>query len=243
MPSLRSLLSDITPPSNKERQVIYVFDPDFGRPVNSGGAVCNFTVPEGVTSVTFELWGAGGAASGGNCMYQIKGPGSGGYAIRTISTQAGCTYTVCAGGTGCACCFSCISGGGCASFVTGSSIATTCAAGGDGGCANCYSWNSTYTIGSCVKPATANVGDLSLPSVVNNVFLHGCYYRITELPPGPPKIGSSITAPDFACSGCRNGDERGCSMFPGGGGIAGTPCTCSKGGGAGGAGLVKISYS
>jgi hypothetical protein len=243
MPSLRSLLSDIAPPSTAERKVIYVYDTDFGRPVNSGGACCLFTVPAGASSVTFELWGAGGAASGGNCMYQIKSPGSGGYAIRTVPTVAGCTYTVCAGGTGCACCCSCISNSGCTSFVTGSSIPATCALGGEGGCANCGSWNSTYFISSCIKPTACNKGDLSLSSTVNNVFLHGCYYRINELPTGSAKVGSSINAPDWSCGMCFNGDQRGCSMFPGGGGIAGTPCQCVKGGGAGGAGMVKISYS
>jgi hypothetical protein len=243
MPSLRSLLSDIAPPSNAERKVFYVYDTDFGRPNNSGGALCSWTVPDGVTSVTFELWGAGGSGSGGNCMQAVRSPGSGGYAIRTVETQAGCVYTICAGGSSCGCCCSCVSINGCATYVSGSGIATTCALGGDGGCANCYILNNTLFISSCVKPRSGNSGDLSLSSTMNNVSYRGCWWRITEMPSGAPKIGNAGVAPDFTCSFCRNGDERGIAMFPGGAGISGTACNCVKGGGTGAAGMVKVTYS
>ena len=56
-----------------------------------------FSVPAGVTSVTFELWGAGGNGAGGgpcNVVTFCTGGASGGYGVTTISVVAGHNYDV-----------------------------------------------------------------------------------------------------------------------------------------------------
>src|SRR3954469_22605891 len=63
-----------------------------------------YTVPAGVTSITVEVWGGGGAGGGYQTFKNtFAGGGSGGGYVRTVmSVTAGQTYTVTvgAGGTG-----------------------------------------------------------------------------------------------------------------------------------------------
>ena len=67
----------------------------------SQGCCCNWSVPTNVTRITFEAWGAGGNGHGEcNCNRcgNWFGAGGGFYNTKTISTNGGCSYTVCAGG-------------------------------------------------------------------------------------------------------------------------------------------------
>ena len=114
---------------------------------------CTWTVPAGVCSVTFEIWGGGGGGGnqGTNCnCCQRGGPGSGGgYSKKTIDTVPGSTYTISAGAAGVSsqgygsycgtCCDGCTGG---TSYVTGTGLTNFCATGGYGGKSNfetsCY---------------------------------------------------------------------------------------------------------
>ena len=70
------------------------------------GAIQNFTVPTGVTSINVKMWGAGGGGS----TYTSAG-GGGGYATSTLSVTPGQQYQVLVGGGGLATTFGTLSGG------------------------------------------------------------------------------------------------------------------------------------
>lgn len=53
-----------------------------------------FTVPDGVTSVTFECEGAGGAGGGGGTLAAGGGGGGGAYALKTQAVTPGQAYTI-----------------------------------------------------------------------------------------------------------------------------------------------------
>lgn len=244
MPSLRGLLSDIAPPSNTESTVIYVFEADYAENQSeSSGASCTFTVPAGATSVTFELWGGGGAGHGGNCMWPIHNGMTGAYSIRTVPTLAGCQYTVCAAGSSRACCCQCFGASGCTSYVTGSSIPTTCAEGGSGGCGRCYSTTSVTCQNVC-HTTSGGQGDFTAGRLSNALPAYGCQHRKGDYTNAAPfGTTSSDFASSFNCSLCRSGFERGIPSFPGGPGMHGTACSCRRCAGPGAPGLVKISFS
>ena len=67
----------------------------------TSGCCCQWTVPSGVSRITWELWGAGGnghgACSCDRCQH-YRGASGGTYNTKTISTTSGCAYTVCAAG-------------------------------------------------------------------------------------------------------------------------------------------------
>ena len=57
------------------------------------GCCCNWTVPTGVSRITWEIWGAGGNGHGAcscNRCQNWHGAGGGYYNTKTISTTAGC---------------------------------------------------------------------------------------------------------------------------------------------------------
>lgn len=61
---------------------------------------CTWTVPEGATCATFEVWGAGG--SGGakcccDCYHQGAGGSAGGWSVITIPVTANTTYSIVVG--------------------------------------------------------------------------------------------------------------------------------------------------
>lgn len=67
------------------------------------GTNCNWTVPAGVTSVQFQLWGPGGGNSGQCCCGGTPWGPSGSYMVSTVPVTPGQTYCLCAG---CAyCCY------------------------------------------------------------------------------------------------------------------------------------------
>ena len=112
------------------------------------GCCCRWTVPTGVTRITWEIWGAGGNGHGAcscNRCQNWHGAGGGYYNTRTISTNSGCQYTVCAAGVYRCCSRACTGCCGCNSYVNGYNLSNFCALGGVRGCAtgdwssNCYS--------------------------------------------------------------------------------------------------------
>ena len=97
------------------------------------GCCCAWTVPSGVERVTFELWGAGGNGNGAcscNRCQHFQGAAGGAYNTKTISTTAGCTYSVCAGGVYRCCSRECNGCNGCSSYVNGYNLSNFCAHGG-----------------------------------------------------------------------------------------------------------------
>ena len=128
----------------------------------SAGCCCLWTVPSGVTSIHFELWGSGGSGSGAcstsRCQH-YKGAGGGGYNSKTIQVCPTWTYTICAAGNGPCCRFECTGCIGCSSYVTGCNLTNFCAIGGSPGCAT-GDW-STPCMSSwdCCIQSGANGGD------------------------------------------------------------------------------------
>lgn len=249
MPSLRTLLSDLAPPSigNPDR----VFFVGNSSPTNQdGGRCCLFCTPVGATKLTFELWGAGGDGQGARCCERggIM-PASGGYAIKTIDAVAGQCYTICAAGSGCggSCCCG-ISTNGLPSYVVGITEGTTiaCACGGAGGNADITRGGfSGYT---CCAGVISNCGfgDFSMPGTRgvhhSNEFCCQSQYQLTS-----GGLNNHNPTPDMCAGGLgRAGSDLSatCPRWPGGAGTAGRSygdgyCTGQHGAG----GAVKISYS
>lgn len=105
-----------------------------------------WTVPNGVSSVTFEVWGGGGGGAATawtcNCVARAMSGGGGGYSMKTITVTPGAVYTLCAGNGGCTSsgtgwgseASACASGyNGNPSWVTGTNLSNFCASGGQGG--------------------------------------------------------------------------------------------------------------
>ena len=131
----------------------------------SAGCCCLWTVPSNVRRANWEMWGAGGNGAGAcscNRCQHTAPPGGGAYTSKSIDTNAGCTYRVCAGGVYRCLSRECNGCNGCSSYVCGYNI-NTCACGGQRGCTNsawtdhCYS-----TMPYCVRPGchgTSSSGD------------------------------------------------------------------------------------
>jgi trimeric autotransporter adhesin len=223
-----------------------------------------FTVPEGVTNIVIEAWGAGGSGSGqtGNCCGVGAGGGGGGYASASIVTAPGCQYTICVGGGAdfgvgdqCAPCsnYGCGCTGG-LTFVTGYNLTNFCATPGCGGCApsgggqtrteftdgnNQPNYGCGYAIPTtgCVM-TTRGSGGTNLGCAVN--AQGGESYGGMGGGPGGGHAG--IRVYQNCCRTIANGLP---GHMPGGGGSGtmgqdnGGSCVC---GGSGGPGLVKIWY-
>jgi len=244
-----------------------------GNPQNStgsGGYTTTWTVPTGVCSVTFEIWGGGGGGgSVGGCYCCGAGFGGGGGAYSrsgTIDTTPGTTYTICAGyggsggGKGSSnwinsnlCCCGCR--GGC-TFVTGTGLSNFCAEGGWGGESRCQpvgGWsnaNGAYAYGGRLNQKGEDGGVWQ--SDANNYACRGMSWG-----GGSPMGGKKIFHGYAACSGVWGTGyiplwlnmDRGVGicgqtgMFPGGGGTGGWPSCCCNVcacGGDGAPGLVRI---
>lgn len=61
-----------------------------------------WTVPNGVTEITIEMWGGGGGGSGNNGAQSGAGGGGGGYAMGVYGVTPGTTYAYTVGGGGAA---------------------------------------------------------------------------------------------------------------------------------------------
>lgn len=219
---------------------------------------CTWTVPDGVTNIFIEIWGAGGGGGGnGNCCCCSSGPGggAGGYIAATIPTAAGCQYIMCAAPGGSMGCGQCTNGGnGGTSYVTGYNLSGFCVLGGCGGISGpCNACNPT-----CYGQNWSNrsCGVIGSSTYVNNVIRAcgegghlfgkptGCSYETKGgNAPFAGGIGGMVTylgccayTPNY---GGHGGD------FPGGG-ASGAHASCCCGicncGGCGAGGLVRIWY-
>ncbi len=250
MSDLRQLIG--VPGAKVEQYVLTVFNGNYDS-VTNGGACCLWTVPSGITSATFEVWGGGGDGPGACCcMWPASNGGAGGYNRRTIAVTAGCQFRLCAAGSGCCqqnCCGTC----GFPSYVICSTggATVTCATGGCGGQGRCW-WFGFSCTGICelscgVDSTHCGVGDfgqssLRSPSMTSNF----CNNLTWDIVTGAPKFRNTTRKGYDTCynwmtiSGCY---RMGASAWPGGGGTGGGACggpCCWGGWGAGG--LVMVTY-
>lgn len=249
MPSLRTLLSDIAPPSIGNAIQIFYVGANAAQNENTGGCCCLWTVPAGFTSITFEAYGAGGDGGGGCCCHSTAiGSVGGSYAIKTIDTIAGCQYTICAAPTGCRnyCCG--IGTNGRPSYVVDVTASATivCACGGQG--ANMQpTWTGSANGYTCCfgRLGTGGQGDLVICGTGGTGFRNNyCHNQQYQLVSGGFH-SSGKTSPDrcsiWGCQGCAIMKTN--AQYPGGSGADGNAC----GGGFcygqwGQAGMVKITY-
>ena len=229
---------------------------------NAGGCVCQacgrcclFTVPTGVTKLTFEIWSGGGGGAGHTCCnccsFSIGGAG-GNYAIKTIAVSPGWTYTTCAGGSWpCSKAHTCVAGQGCRSYVTGCNLSNFCVVGGCGGImCNGDAWGER-TLNSCANCNICGIfgADYGIMGTTGRKLGHGgCHCRGADgsFTGTAPLIGKmQHTAATEAWCSC------GCYVnWPAGGGMSGTSSYCNNnakccagGAGQGGSGIVKITYA
>lgn len=242
MASLSGLKADLTPVYNTGLKTFYVQNEALS--VTNGGKACTWTVPDGVKNVTFELWGGGGAGAGGRCCQASAFSASGGmYVTRTIATQAGCTYVLCAGGSN-TCSAACLGCQGCSTYVTGSGIAATCAVGGLGGDNHCfYHYGCTCCRGCAVW--SGGSGDYCQPAIRNITYTsNGCLASRKDImggsfEQGTMNIGRTYCLNTIYCDACCIGY----ASFPSGGGMNSMTgsgvCRCGT---PGMGGMIKVSY-
>ena len=230
------------------------------------GVCCGWTVPSGVTAVTFEIWGGGGGGGvpGTNCdCCQRGGPGSGGgYSKVSINTVPGCVYTICAGPGGVSsqgwgafcgtCCDGCTGG---TSWITGYNLSNFCATGGLGGKSDFNT--SCYAHCGCnfysQTPGTGYGGNIVARgswgvmghygnTTPANIDVHGG----SAGGPGGGAGGVNIGG-GYCCGGCASAGEHPLhGRIPGGGGAGSgcyTGCQCTNwASGRGAPGVVKVQY-
>ena len=218
----------------------------------SQGCCCLWTVPTGVKRLHIEMWGAGGGGHGAcscNRCHHFKGAAGGFYNSKTITTVAGCQYTVCAGGNGNCCRQECVGCNGCSSYVTGYNLSNFCALGGMPGCAE-TSWNEPcYGSWTCCLGPVSNGGDFGFgtqdPAFTKAEYVYDrgscqCYNQ-AGFSGSAPLIGTFVGQSLRECwvrCGCwtvpyGHGGQGGWSTYCGG---------CCGQGGMGGPGLIRITY-
>jgi len=216
--------------------------------VSTAGVCCAWTVPLGVSSVVFEIWGGGGGGGGGisscDCCNVTMGGGGGGYSMKTVSTIAGCVYTICAAngavdstgtfGAGIGyCCNGCDGG---TSFVTGYNVpANFCATGGKGACSNfalnCYGFcGCTGGLAGSADRASGGLGyngDLNLGGMPGVIFTDGASTAMAIVTMGgnaggPGGGAGGILGSMTCCYSCADNGTNGAynmnGAIPGGGG-------------------------
>jgi len=218
------------------------------------GFCCQWTVPNYVSKVQFEIWSGGGGGAGMTCSnccsYSVGGAG-GGYAVKTVSTCPGCQYTICAGGTyRCNKRHNCTGGQGCKSYVNGYNLSNFCVVGGCGGhmcngddngyafmqtCANC-------NICGVYGADFGAMGSTGFKLAHSGCKCQGADYQRGGAAPYIGKYHSNMTNEYWCSCGCY-------LNWPAGGGASGssTYCgdaaKCCAGGTQGGSGIVRVTFS
>ena len=249
MPSLRTLLSDSAPADiGNPKRVLYIINKNLA--ATSGGQCCLWTVPAGMTSATFEMWGAGGDGAGARCCEGAGGMSgtNGSYAVKTVDTVAGCQFRLCAGGTGCSNCCCGIVPAAFPSYaydVTAGTMAG-CAVGGNGGCNQVTRYDFNGYVCCWGTLSGEGLGDLTIKGTGNiGLKSHYCYQHIYQIVPGG--IGSDrMTSAVCANSMTEQGPSIMTSCASAWGGVGTNGRACGGGfchGQQGGYGVVKVSYT
>ena len=251
MPSLRTLLSDLSPPSiGNAKEIFYVRNTNYAS--NNGGCCLLWTVPVGITSATFEMWG-GGAGGGGSrrCEHNGYGATTGVYAVKTIPVTAGLQLTICAGGSTCdgdstGICCSCGCPG-CHSYVVCSGTTVACAQGGCSGSQAPSSQSYSFPYSCCwSKLKTGSISDIEFAGsgtvYIRNQYCHNTMYEVIA---GGASTGRSTKDLCGVGGFCQCALERypSCPAWPGG--VGGHAITCGDGyrtGQHGAGGQIKVSY-
>ncbi|MFT7613086.1 MAG: hypothetical protein ACI9J3_002055 [Parvicellaceae bacterium] len=176
-----------------------------------------FTVPCGVTSLTVEVWGAGGGSPGDatNNATAGSGGGSGGYVTSTIVVAPGGTYAYAIGAGG-------------------------AAGGGNGGPSNFGIVNANGGGGGNGEGGAAGLG--ANPGGSGGTVTNGVNGGTNSGTTG----GSGGAAPNGGAGGVgsTNGGQGTVGGFPGGGaGASGNRSGGSEFGRAGGAGSIDVTYT
>ena len=176
----------------------------------SPGCCCNWTVPTGVSKLWIQLWGSGGNGTGScscNRCHHFQGAGGGYYNSQITTTQAGCGYSVCAGGVYPCLSRECYGCQGCSSYVNGYGLSNFCAIGGWRGNAN-PSWttecNSTW---ACCQSPTAHGGQMNFVNHTDgwsnstyDTYRGWCHcYNQGMTPTSAPLIGTFVSQAQRGC--------------------------------------------
>ena len=256
----------MTPGAGMSRGVFYVYSERGMRChhcANAGGCVCQacgrcclWTVPNNVSTVTFEIWSGGGGGAGNtccDCFYRSSGGGAGGgYAVQTAETCPGCQYRICAGGSWpCSRAHTCSASMGCKSYVQGQGLSNFCVVGGCGAlaCVEGDEWGQRHQK-NCANCNICGVygADFGVMGSVGNLMGSSmCYcHGRTSFSGQAPMIGKTMVV-----SSQESWCTCGCYVnWPAGGGMSGEssycgdPAMCCAGGsGQGGSGIVKVSFA
>ena len=220
----------------------------------ANGKCCYWCVPDNVYKVTFEIWSGGGGGPGHTCCnccsFAIGGAG-GNYASKTIDTNPGCQYTVCAGGAWpCGKAHTCGAGMGCRSYVNGYNLSNFCTQGGCGGwMCNGDAWGPRHMHFSCENCRICGIfgADFGMMGGTGWRPGHGdchCHYQYNGSGQAPMigRQNMSITIEAWCNCGCH-------IDWPAGGGMAGESSYCNNwakccagGSGQGGSGVVRITF-
>lgn len=191
MSTLTGLLSDLAPAliGNVPTR-LKIYHTSMNDPAN-GGCCCLWTVPAGITSIVFELYGGGASGNDGCCCSFSSYEGtSGSWTYKRIDTVAGCQYRLCAGSsTSCAYNVSNVGCTGCSSYVydvTAASI-IACSCGGDAGTQQ-HGFTSPYGNYTCCygriqagsSSGNHGLGDVTIGGMggtgMRNTYCHTNYY-------------------------------------------------------------------
>jgi len=219
----------------------------------ANGKCCYWCVPNGASTVTFEIWSGGGGAPGMTCCnccsFSIGGAG-GSYATKTISTSPGCQYSVCAGGSWpCGKAHTCVAGMGCKSYINGHNLSNFCVEGGcPGWMCNGDAWGPrhTHTCSNC-RVCGIFGADFGMMGTSGTEPGHGgchCWYTYS-FSGSAPMIGKQqvgVTNVSWCSCGCHidwpaSGGQSGVSSYCGNW----AKC-CGGGSGQGGSGVVRITF-
>jgi hypothetical protein len=223
----------------------------------SPGCCCLWTVPACVRHANWEIWGAGGNGNGAcSCSrcHHTQGAGGGAYTSKSIVTNAGCTYRVCAGGVYRCLSRECTACNGCSSYVCGVGI-NACACGGYLGRANTSWTNMCYsTMPYCVRPGcvgTTAGADFATYSHNGGFQAQSGYFYPGNACHCWKHNGQSVGAPGLSSGHYEQNSNYcwircGCWIAPyGHGGQSATSNYCGRccgQGGTGGGGLVKVRF-
>ena len=220
----------------------------------ANGKCCYWCVPDNVYKVTFEIWSGGGGGPGHTCCnccsFAIGGAG-GNFATKTIDTNPGCQYSVCAGGSWpCGKSHTCSPGMGCRSYVNGHNLSNFCATGACGGwMCNGDAWGQRHAVSDCANCLICGIfgadfgmmGGMGMKAGTTTCRCHG-QTGWTGAAAGLGTYSGTATSQAWCACGCH-------INWPSGGGTPGTSSYCDNwakccagGSGQGGSGMVKITF-
>ena len=168
------------------------------------GNSCTWIVPAGVTSITVEMWGAGGGGGSSpeaTCCGKTPGAGAGSYMKRQFAVAAGDTMLVCAGAGGCGGqgtegieTYCCCGPRGSPSFICRNGTVCLDSQGGGYGISDCYHQCGCMWFNTCGN----NYGLSGCGPCGSNGSWGGCTANSPDIRSGPTV--ASVTGCGGACT-------------------------------------------